>query len=72
MRPLWIVDRLLEEIAFAALRALDCHRELVHYRVKEADEQESLSIGRAGIPVDGHDRHGVNDEDETNGETVER
>ena len=72
MSPLGIIDRLLEEIAFAALRSLDCHRHLVHCRVEEADEQQSLSIGRTGIPVDGHNRHGVTDEDETKDEAVER
>ena len=72
MSPLRIVDRLLEEIAFAALRALDCHCDLVHCRVEETDEQESLSIGRTGIPVDGHDRHGITDEDETKDDAVER
>ena len=72
MSPLGIVDRLLEEIAFAALRALDRHRHLVHCRVEEADEQESLSIGRTGIPVNGHDRHGVTDQDERKDDTVER
>ena len=72
MSPLGIVDRLLEEIAFAALRALDRHRHLVHCRVEEADEQESLSIGRTGIPVDGHDRHRVPDEDERKDDAVER
>ena len=72
MRPLRIFDRLLQEIAFAALRALDRHCDLVHCRVEEADDQESLSIGRAGIPVDGHDRHGVTDEDETKDDAVKQ
>ena len=72
MNPLRVVESFLKEIAFAALRALDCHCELVHCRVEEADQQESLSVSRVGIPEYGHDCHGVTDEDETKDDAVKQ
>ena len=63
MEALWVVDGLLEEVAAAILVPLDCHRELVYNRVKEAGNQDSLPVGCLGGPVDWHDRHGIPDDD---------
>ena len=72
MNSLGIIDRLLKEVAFPALRPLDCHCELVHNGVEEADENEPLPIGRVFSPIYWHYRERIANEDERKCYGVER
>ena len=72
MNSLAVIDRLLKKVAFHALRPLDCHCELMHDGVEEADDSKPLPVCRLLSPIYWHDSQRIANEDETKCHGVQR